>query len=93
MIRIVADPENIPGCPSDSMKPDDAHDLLAHMKQRKLCNPGPLPKCFSCSEEAVTTVRNKLKKMIETLIKGHFLLLLCSQHIEQEKKGCVKHLF
>ena len=68
--------ENLPGCTSDSVKPsltDTDHDLLAHMSQQKLCNPGYIPKCFTCTEEAVKIARKKLKKVTETLMKGHFL--------------------
>ncbi len=41
---------------------DDAHDLFAHLSKQKLCNPGQLPKCRICGEEAVTIARKELKK-------------------------------
>ena len=31
---------------------------------------GQLPKCFTCSEEAVAIARKKLGKMIKTLVKS-----------------------
>ncbi len=45
---------------------------IYNMSQQLLCNPDQLCKCFPGSEEAVTIARKKRKKVIETLIKGHF---------------------
>ncbi len=46
--------------------------MMLMISKQKQSHPGQLPKCFTCNEETVTIAREKLKKGIETLMKGHF---------------------